>query len=529
MASIVRQKVGKYTYLYESESYRNEQGKPRNRRVMIGKIDLKTGLPVYKKEYIERMREKGIRIESAEVAPVFSVEDIRRSSLLQTGMVHLLRGISESTGLDSILQKVFPFIHERLFALASFLVCSGEPVSYCAEWLERTDIDDVGSMSSQRVSELLRTIGSEDRERFFEEWAGYRSEMEYLALDITSISSWSDLIDDVDWGYNRDGDNLPQINLCMLMGQESHLPVRMTVYNGSIRDVSTLEVTLEQLCSSMKGRNILLVMDKGFTSRRNINGLLAREGTKFLMALPMTMGFAGKQIEAERGKIDCLQNTIVSGSDIIRGVTRKRSWTSDHKLHVHVFYNAMKAAGIRNNLYGHVSRLVEEAKADPDNGKLQKHFDHYLMIRRSSKNEAGFTVSVREDVVERELTNAGWLVLISNHISDAQEAISIYRAKDVVEKGFLRLKGSLGLDRLRVHSQEAMESKVFVGFIALILMSHMHRIMFERKLYDRMTMKDLIRTMEKLRTQVINDRRILFPLTKKQREIYEAFGLPLPV
>jgi transposase len=181
------------------------------------------------------------------------------------------------------------------------------------------------------------------------------------------------------------------------------------------------------------------------------------------------------------------------------------------------------------NLYGHVSRLVEEAKADPDNGKLQKHFDHYLMIRRSSKNEAGFTVSVREDVVERELTNAGWLVLISNHISDAQEAISIYRAKDVVEKGFLRLKGSLGLDRLRVHSQEAMESKVFVGFIALILMSHMHRIMFERKLYDRMTMKDLIRTMEKLRTQVINDRRILFPLTKKQREIYEAFGLPLPV
>jgi hypothetical protein len=35
--------------------------------------------------------------------------------------------------------------------------------------------------------------------------------------------------------------------------------------------------------------------------------------------------------------------------------------------------------------------------------------------------------------------------------------------------------------------------------------------------------------MEKLRTQVIDDRRILFPLTKKQREIYEAFGLPLPV
>ena len=529
MASIVRQKVGKYTYLYESESYRNEQGKPRNRRVMIGKVDLKTGLPVYKKEYIERMKEKGCRIESAEIVPVFSVEDIRRSSLLQTGMVHLLRGISESTGLDSVLQRVFPYIHERLFALASFLVCSGEPVSYCAEWLERNDIEGVGSMSSQRVSELLRTIGPEDRERFYEEWTAYRSEQEYLALDITSVSSWSDLIEDVDWGYNRDGDNLPQVNLCMLMGQESNLPVRMTVYNGSIRDVSTLEVTLGQLCGSMKDRNLLLVMDKGFTSRRNINGLLARERTRFIMALPMTMSFAVKQIESERNRIDCFKNNILSGRDTMRGVTRERSWASGKKLFVHVFYNAMKATGIRENLYGHVSRLVEQAKADPDNGKLKKHFDHYLIIRRSSKNEAGFTVSVREDVVERELTNAGWLVLVSNHIQDAREAIRIYRAKDVVEKGFLRLKGSLGLDRLRVHSQEAMESKVFVGFIALILMSHIHRTMLENRLYDRMTMKDLIRTMEKLSTQVIDDRRVLFPLTKKQRDIYEAFGLSLPV
>jgi hypothetical protein len=53
--------------------------------------------------------------------------------------------------------------------------------------------------------------------------------------------------------------------------------------------------------------------------------------------------------------------------------------------------------------------------------------------------------------------------------------------------------------------------------------------MLEKRLYDRMTMKDLIRTMEKLRTQVIDSRRILFPLAKKQRGIYEAFGLPLPV
>jgi len=55
MSSIIRQRVGKYIYLYESTSYRNEEGKPRNKRTIIGKIDPQTGLPVYKPEYLERM------------------------------------------------------------------------------------------------------------------------------------------------------------------------------------------------------------------------------------------------------------------------------------------------------------------------------------------------------------------------------------------------------------------------------------------------------------------------------------------
>ena len=73
-----------------------------------------------------------------------------------------------------------------------------------------------------------------------------------------------------------------------------------------------------------------------------------------------------------------------------------------------------------------------------------------------------------------------------------------------------------------------MESKVFIGFIALILSSHIHHVMLEQKLYKTMTMKELIGMMEKLRTQVIDSRRILFPMTKRRREIYQAFGVAPP-
>jgi hypothetical protein len=108
--------------------------------------------------------------------------------------------------------------------------------------------------------------------------------------------------------------------------------------------------------------------------------------------------------------------------------------------------------------------------------------------------------------------------------------IQITISKDVVEKSFLRTKNSLGINRLRVHSQEAMDGKMLIAFIALILNSHIHKIMHDKNLYRNMSMTDLVKTMEKLKVMIIGTRRIEFPATKKQKEIAEAFGLKsLPV
>lgn len=142
------------------------------------------------------------------------------------------------------------------------------------------------------------------------------------------------------------------------------------------------------------------------------------------------------------------------------------------------------------------------------------------MIRKSSNTASGYTVTIREEVVAKELETAGWLVVVSNDVADAKEALSIYRQKDVVEKGFLRLKANLDLGRLRVHRDDSMQNKVFIGFIALILMSH---------LYKRMTMKKMLLILTKLRVQHIQGQRILFPLTKEQKVIYKAFDIKEPV
>lgn len=61
---------------------------------------------------------------------------------------------------------------------------------------------------------------------------------------------------------------LPQINLCMLFGEKSRLPVYQTSYCGSLGDVTTLEATLMEFKAMAGKKEISLVMDKGFYSKK---------------------------------------------------------------------------------------------------------------------------------------------------------------------------------------------------------------------------------------------------------------------
>ncbi|GHU74382.1 hypothetical protein FACS1894188_02420 [Clostridia bacterium] len=121
------------------------------------------------------------------------------------------------------------------------------------------------------------------------------------------------------------------------------------------------------------------------------------------------------------------------------------------------------------------------------------------------------------------------MVAVSNFTLTAKEALSVYRAKDVVEKGFLRMKNCLDLARLRVHSDTAMQNKIFIGFVALIITAHIHKVMSEHRLYEDFTMQKLIKSLETLRVQYIKGQRILYPLTSEHKEILVAFGVEQPM
>ena len=470
MAYIFEQSIGKYKYLYEGISYRDENGNPRNKRIRIGKIDPITKERIYEPEYIARMKQTDTQVVVSTTQKRFSIEDIKKSTVKDYGCLYLFRNIAEASGLIEVLQKSLGKTWQEVFMLASFLVVTGDPFVYCEDWLNYTESLPVGSMSSQRVSELLKSISVNSRDRFYSAWCEIRSEREYLALDITSSSSYSELIEDVEWGYNRDNENLQQINICMLMGLNSMLPIYQTTYSGSIGDVSTLETTFHEFDLITGGKSILAVMDKGFFKKSHVTGLLDKgKERKFIVPVSFSTSFAKNQGISESKDIDCVENTIIINGESTRGITKTRSWYGVADVYTHIYFNAKKANTSREKLFAKVANLRDEAETDPEKFTQSEEYKKYLNIRKSIKTDSGYTVTIRETVIKDELKHCGWLVLVSNDISCAKEALRIYRAKDIVEKGFMRLKNDLDLGRLRVHSNESAKNKVFVGFIALII------------------------------------------------------------
>jgi len=527
MASITKQTVGNNTYLYESHSYRDEEGRPRNRKVKIGKIDRNTGRARYTAEYIDRMSEAGTPVE----LPVIDglEEHIRKAldSLKIYGMFYFFQKIGEKIKIIKILKQTFPAFWEELFMLCTYLIGSDKPLMYMENWIEEHESYPVGKINSQRLSELLGAFGQQERNDFFKAWCDENISDEYMAIDITSISSYSKLIPECERGYNRDGEDLDHINFCLLFGERTQMPIYQTIYSGSIGDMATLKATLAEVEAVSGGKKLVLVADKGFYSVKNVEMLIERyKGSEFLLAVPFANKWTKELIREEQDSIDRITNLIQTSGSPDRGVSREMDFAGT-SLTAHVLFNPQRAIDERNHWYSYVAWLKELVETGKDTVAFHKDIEKYLLVQKD-KGELK-KADIREDVLQRKLETAGWFILLGNGNLTAQQAYDIYRKKDVIEKAFMKYKNQLGLKRLRIHTEKRMRNKMFVAFIALTLVSFIHKVMKEKGLYRKMTMEKMFLTLAKMKKVTVNGQDILRPLTKEQRDIFIAFAIPRPV
>lgn len=91
------------------------------------------------------------------------------------------------------------------------------------------------------------------------------SDHSYWAFDTTSISTFSKTIRKARYGYNKEDDALPQVNVALLIDEFSGEPIYYKTLEGSLNDSVLLRNLFLEL-SQLDLEAINVVMDRGFCS-----------------------------------------------------------------------------------------------------------------------------------------------------------------------------------------------------------------------------------------------------------------------
>ena len=198
------------------------------------------------------------------------------------------------------------------------------------------------------------------------------------------------------------------------------------------------------------------------------------------------------------------------------------------RCYLHLFYNASNRARAIDSFNKALVEYRQELESGHPLAALQKAYDEFFIVKTTPKR--GMKVSFNTEAINRHISRyAGFQALLSSGIKDPLEALRVYRDKDSVEKCFDDLKNSLDMKRLRMHTSSTVDGRLFVQFIALILISALRKQMRDSGLIEHYTVRELLREMETLTKVNYSGKygHILTELTKPQRQILTALDIPI--
>lgn len=270
MASLVylKHKNGT-TYVYENVSYWDKKSKkPKSKRKCIGHLDPEDGT----------VQPNGRRGGDRKNTAPKPEKELPKCFTYSCGVSALLDKVCTDIGLGHILKKIFPNDWDAILTCAYYLVSEGQALSRAEKWSQQAITPYGTVLADQRISELLVRITPELVQGFFSAWMEHNSGDRYYCMDITSISSYSEMNEFISYGYNRDKEKLPQVNLLMVSGHTSRLPLFFRAMPGSIHDVSTMDESLLRL-DLVDAKRLHMVMDKGFYSEDNVDAMYTLNST----------------------------------------------------------------------------------------------------------------------------------------------------------------------------------------------------------------------------------------------------------
>lgn len=391
--------------------------------------------------------------------------------------------------------------------------------------------------SDSTVSEFIGQISVEDSVEFQNEWNARKKNKDkiYISYDSTNKNCQAGDIELVEYGHAKEEKGLPVFNYAIAYDCNNREPLFYEDYPGSIVDVSQFQCMLDK-ARAYGYKNAGFILDRGYFSRENIK-YMDKCGYDFVIMVKGMKALVNDAVKEVKGTFeDSRQYTIrrfgVNGTTVERTV-----FPSDARnRYLHIYYSYSKAAAEREQLEQKIDKLAAYfKKLEGQPVVLDKSYEKYFSLEyyHEGLEDQCFVCAIeKSSVIEEELKMCGYFCIITSENMKAEEALELYKGRDASEKLFKADKTFLGNRSMRVYTGNALEGKMLIAFVALIIRNRMYTKLKdeeEKQLSSPnfMNVPAAIRELEKIEMvrQADGVYRLDHAVTANQKTILKAFGI----
>ena len=406
---------------------------------------------------------------------------------LNVGVTDILSWIGEKSGIDKdIYDAADKGTAQKILSLAWFWTSNQDrAIRHIEEWQIGHRIPYAEGLSEDTCYLLMKQLGTDISvsQKYFQNRAARATSKASVAVDTTTISSYSEHLNDVRYGYNKDGNGLAAVKLLTLFSLRDHQPIAFMRQPGNIPDVISVLNALKQL-SVLGMDKPLVVLDGGFFSDENIFTFMQKH-TKFLMRGTID----GRWIRPE---LDPVMDTFETPSNVcpydsnVYGTTRpivlqfdsERKYTrnginkgdivsEEHRIYLHFYLNVDKARIEKAALLDEIKSVKQQLEQGVDEVLLTKSEQNivkkYLKVSRTPKR---FSVQMDDDAILKETRYYGYFILLSNNKMSTFDALREYRLREKTEEGFRIDKQYNDAHVTRSKTTTSLEGRFFCQFVA---------------------------------------------------------------
>ena len=476
----------------------------------------------------------------AERIPEELLVEPRRSSCLHIGSFLVIRKIIAEYHLDQIIEEIIGKDAGLFLDLAAYAIITENNAAQHYEsygFNHPLFTNNMRVYSDSKVSDFLNKLEIDQQIEFQNIWNASRDHREkiYVSYDSTNKNSEAGDIDMVEIGHPKDDQRLPVFNYSIAYDTKNSVPLFYEAYPGSIVDIQQIQEMLEK-AKGYGYKDVGFILDRGYFSQGNIK-YLDECGYNFVIMVKGMKKLVNQIIRSVRGKFEQDREKSIR-SYKVSGITVKSPLypTDTKNRYFHVYYNGRKATTEREELEQKIDRYAKYIKNHQgQNIVLDKAVCRYfdpIYYHEGKEDQKLMSAAERTEVINEEIKMCGYFVIITSESMTAQEALELYKGRDASEKLFRGDKSYLGNQSMRVYSNESMEAKIFVEFVALIIRNRIYTYL--KKEQERsetkqnfLTVPAALRELEKIEMIKMWNKEYCFnySITATQRKILKAFDL----